>query len=244
MSVIDVSHVTMQFHMNADKILSLKEFVIRALGGKLHFEDFTALEDVSFSVEKGETLGLIGKNGAGKSTLLKIISGILYPTKGSVSCKGNIVPMLELGSGFDLELSGRENIFLNGAILGYSEEYLKSKYDEIVEFSELGMFIETPLRNYSSGMLARLAFSVASVVQPEILIVDEILSVGDAAFQEKSRSRMLELMGGGTTVLFVSHSMSQVREMCNRVLWLESGKIRAIGDTNQICDEYESTVLS
>ena len=238
-TMIEVSDVTMRFRLNNDRILSLKEFVTTALRGKLQYNDFTALEHVSFTVEKGETLGLIGRNGAGKSTLLKVISGILKPTEGSVACHGNVVPMLELGSGFDMDLNGRENIFLNGAILGYSEEYLKSKYEEIVDFSELGQFIEVPIRNYSSGMLARLAFSVASVVNPEILIVDEILSVGDAGFQEKSRKRMLELMGGGTTVLFVSHGLDQIREMCNRVVWLEHGRIKMIGRAQEVCDAYE-----
>lgn len=238
-TIIEVNDVTMRFHMNTDRILSLKEFVTKGLSKKLKFEDFTALEDISFVVKKGETLGLIGRNGAGKSTMLKVISGILKPTKGTVSIYGNVVPMLELGSGFDFDLTGKENIFLNGAILGYSEEFLKSKYDDIVAFSELAQFIDTPIRNYSSGMLARLAFSVASVVEPEILIVDEILSVGDAQFQEKSRKRMLELMGGGTTVLFVSHSLDQIREMCNRVIWLENGTIKMMGNTKEICDAYE-----
>lgn len=238
-TIIEVNDVTMRFHMNTDRILSLKEFVTKGLSKKLKFEDFTALENISFVVKKGETLGLIGRNGAGKSTMLKVISGILKPTKGTVSIYGNVVPMLELGSGFDFDLTGKENIFLNGAILGYSEEFLKSKYDNIVAFSELSQFIDTPIRNYSSGMLARLAFSVASVVEPEILIVDEILSVGDAQFQEKSRKRMLELMGGGTTVLFVSHSLDQIREMCNRVIWLENGTIKMMGNTKEICDAYE-----
>lgn len=238
--MIEVSDVSMRFRMNTDRILSLKEFVTTALRGKLHYEEFTALDHVSFSVRKGETLGLIGRNGAGKSTMLKVISGILKPTEGRVTCHGNIVPMLELGSGFDMELTGRENIFLNGAILGYDEEFLKEKYDEIVEFSELGQFIHVPIRNYSSGMMARLAFSVASVVNPEILIVDEILSVGDAAFQEKSRARMTEMMGGGTTVLFVSHSMEQVREMCSRVVWLEHGTVKMIGSTDEVCDLYQT----
>ena len=238
-TMIEVSDVTMRFHMNLDKILSLKEFVTRKLSRKLAYRDFTALEHVSFTVGRGETFGLIGRNGAGKSTMLKVISGIMKPTEGSVVSRGNIVPMLELGSGFDMDLTGRENIFLNGAILGYSEEYLKAKYEEIVAFSELEQFIESPIRNYSSGMLARLAFSVASVVQPEILVVDEILSVGDAAFQEKSREKMLELMSGGTTVLFVSHSIGQIREMCSRVVWLEHGRIKKIGDPQEICDEYE-----
>lgn len=238
-TMIEVRDVTMRFHMNLDKILSLKEFVTRKLSGKLAYQDFTALDHVSFSVKRGETLGLVGRNGAGKSTMLKVISGILKPTEGSVECRGNVVPMLELGSGFDMDLTGQENIFLNGAILGYSEAFLREKYGEIVEFSELGEFIEMPIRNYSSGMLARLAFSVASVVKPEVLIVDEILAVGDAAFQEKSRKRMLELMGGGTTVLFVSHSLDQIREMCTQVIWLEHGRVRAIGPTEAVCGEYE-----
>ena len=169
-----------------------------------------------------------------------MISGILKPTEGSVLVRGNVAPMLELGSGFDFDMTGRENIFLNGAILGYSEDFLKSKYDEIVAFSEIGPFIDMPLRNYSSGMVARLAFSVATVVVPEILIVDEVLSVGDAAFQEKSRRRMMELMGGGTTVLFVSHDIAQIREMCNRVVWLESGSARMFGKAQMVCDAYEN----
>lgn len=238
-TMIEVSDVTMRFRMNADKIMSLKEFVTAALRGKLEYQDFTALDHVSFEVKKGETFGLIGRNGAGKSTILKVISGILKPTSGSVTCYGNVVPMLELGSGFDFDLTGRENIFLNGAILGYSEKFLREKYNEIVEFSELGEFIDAPIRNYSSGMLARLAFSVATVVKPEILIVDEILSVGDAAFQEKSRKRMLELMEGGTTVLFVSHSIQQVREMCSRVLWLEQGKVKMLETVEDVCNAYE-----
>ena len=238
-TMIEVSDVTMRFRLNNDKILSLKEFVTTALRGKLQYNDFTALEHVSFEVKKGETLGLIGRNGAGKSTMLKVISGILKPTEGSVVCRGNVVPMLELGSGFDFDLTGRENIFPNGAILGYSKEFLHEKYDEIVEFSELGQFIEVPIRNYSSGMLARLAFSIATVVNPEILIVDEILSVGDAAFQEKSKKRMLELMGGGTTVLFVSHSLEQIREMCNRVVWLEHGNVKMVGAAAEVCDVYD-----
>mgnify|MGYP001054737779 CR=1 FL=1 len=237
-TVIEVSDVSMRFRMNSDRIMSLKEFVTTAMRGKLQYQEFTALDHVSFTVKKGETLGLIGRNGAGKSTMLKIISGILKPTEGSVVCRGNVVPMLELGSGFDFDLTGRENIFLNGAILGYSEDFLNAKYDEIVEFSELGAFIETPIRNYSSGMLARLAFSVATMVHPDILIVDEILAVGDAAFQEKSKKRMLELMGGGTTVLFVSHGLNQVEEMCNRVVWLEHGQVQMEGQAKEVCAAY------
>lgn len=236
--MIELSDITMRFHMNTDKILSLKEFVTSALRGRLRFEDFTALEHVSFDVKRGETLGLIGRNGAGKSTTLKIIAGILKPTEGTVSCRSRVVPMLELGSGFDMDLTGRENIFLNGAILGYSEDFLKRKFDDIVSFSELEQFIESPIRNYSSGMLARLAFSIASAVNPEILIVDEILSVGDAAFQVKSRNRMMEMMGKGTTVLFVSHDVEQIRSMCDRVIWLEQGKVQMYGPSAEVCAAY------
>lgn len=239
MPIVSVKNISLKFKMEQNRANSLKEFCVRWLKRDLKSEDFWALTDVSFDVEKGDVIGIIGHNGAGKSTLLKVISGIMKPTKGMIEAHGNIVPMLELGSGFDMELSGRENIYLNGAILGYSEEFLNEKYDEIVAFSELGNFIEAPLRTYSSGMLARLAFSVACIVEPEILIVDEILSVGDADFQEKSRARMMELMTGGTTVFFVSHSLKQIREMCNKVVWLEHGKIQVVGKTGEICDKYE-----
>ena len=237
--MIKVNNISMRFRMNGDNIQSLKELVIAFFERKIKYNDFWVFRNVSFEVKKGEVVGIIGRNGAGKSTMLKIISGILTPTEGSVTLNGKVVPMLELGSGFDFELTGRENIFLNGAILGYSEEFLNEKYDEIVEFSELGDFIETPIRNYSSGMMMRLAFSIATIVQPEILIVDEILAVGDEAFQRKSKRKMLELMGGGTTVLFVSHSIGQIREMCNRVIWLEQGKIKMQGETKLVCDEYQ-----
>lgn len=236
--MIKVSNVSMKYIITHDRIQSLKEFTVAFLKRKLVYEEFWALKDVSFEVEKGEVMGIIGRNGAGKSTLLKIISGILKPTEGSVQLKGNIVPMLELGSGFDYDLTGRENIFLNGSILGYSERFLKGKFDEIVEFAELDKFIDVPIRNYSSGMLMRLAFSIATVVEPDILIVDEILAVGDEAFQSKSKARMLELMGGGTTVLFVSHNLDQIREICNRVIWLDEGKIKMTGETQQVCDAY------
>lgn len=237
--IIRANDISMRYLMTYDRIQSIKEYIVQMLRGKIKYEEFWALKNVSFEVERGEVVGIIGHNGAGKSTLLKVISGILKPTGGELEVHGNVVPMLELGSGFDHDLTGRENIFLNGSILGYSEKYLKEKYDQIVEFSELGKFIDVPIRNYSSGMLMRLAFSIATVVQPEILIVDEILAVGDAAFQEKSKTRMLELMGGGTTVLFVSHSLEQIREMCDRVIWLEHGQVKAIGPTNDICDAYE-----
>ena len=237
--MIEVNHVSLCYRMPAERVSGMKEFLVQALQGKLQYKEFWALQDVNFSIEKGEVLGLVGANGAGKSTMLKVISGILKPTKGTVTAHGNIVPMLELGSGFDLELTGRENVFLNGAILGYSEDFLKEKYQEIVDFSELGEFIEMPLRNYSSGMITRLAFSIATVVKPDILIVDEILSVGDAAFQKKSKNRMMELMSGGTTVLLVSHSAEQITEMCSRAIWLEKGKMKMIGPAADVCRAYE-----
>lgn len=237
-AMIEVKDVAMRFNMVNDRIASLKEYVIALLKHRLIYEKFTVFENVNFEIRRGEVVGLIGRNGAGKSTLLKIIAGVLKPTCGEVNVHGNVVPMLELGSGFDMELSGRENIFLNGAILGYSEAFLNEKYWEILDFSELGEFINMPIRNYSSGMLMRLAFSVATVVEPEILIVDEILSVGDEGFQNKSRARMLELMGGGTTVLFVSHSLEQIEEMCGRVIWLEDHKIRRDGPSAEVCAEY------
>jgi ABC-type polysaccharide/polyol phosphate transport system ATPase subunit len=226
--------------MPHDRIQSIKEYVVALMKKKLKYEQFRALNGVSFEINKGEVIGIVGSNGAGKSTLLKVISGILRPTEGSVSLNGNVVPMLELGSGFDFDLSGRENIFLNGAILGYSESFLKEKYDDIVEFSELKEFINIPVRNYSSGMIMRLAFSIASQVVPDILIVDEILAVGDAAFQEKSYARMVELMGHGTTVLLVSHNIDQIRRLCDRVIWLDHGSVVAIGETAEICDRYSS----
>ena len=240
--MVEVNDVSMHFRMPGDRINSLKEYVVQLLSRKLKYNEFVALDHVRFTVRKGEVVGLIGHNGAGKSTILKVISGILKPTAGDVQIYGNVVPMLELGSGFDMELTGKENIFLNGAILGYSEEFLRAKYQQIVDFSELGQFINIPIRNYSSGMLARLAFSVAAVVEPEILIVDEVLSVGDSSFQEKSKNRMLELMGGGTTVLFVSHSIQQIRDMCDRVVWLDHGKVKMIGNAAEVCDAYEHKI--
>ncbi len=236
--IIQAKDVSMCYRMAYDRVQSIKEYLVQFVKGKIKYEEFWALQDVSFEVRKGEVLGIIGHNGAGKSTLLKVISGILKPTNGSVTVIGTVVPMLELGSGFDFDLTGRENVFLNGAILGYSESFLKERYEEIAAFSELGQFIDIPLRNYSSGMVMRLAFSIATVVDPDILIVDEILAVGDAQFQEKSKARMLELMSGGTTVLFVSHSLEQIREMCDRVVWLDHGQVKMLGDTETVCNAY------
>ena len=211
-SIIKVENVSMHFRMDKNRTTSLKEWVVSFLKGKQQYETFHALDDVSFDVKRGEIFGSIGRNGAGKSTLLKVVSGIYKPTKGTAVTAGRIAPMLELGSGFDYELSGYDNIFLNGAILGFQEDFLKAKYDDILAFSELNDVIHQPIKTYSSGMMMRLAFSIATIVEPEVLIVDEILSVGDASFQEKSHARMMELMAGGTTVLFVSHSLPQIRK--------------------------------
>lgn len=236
--MIKVENVSMKFRMANDHITSLKEFMVKKIVGKLEYKEFIALNDVSFTIEKGDVVGIIGKNGAGKSTLLKIISGILSPSKGKLEVSGNIAPMLELGAGFDVDLTARENIYLNGAVLGYSKKYLTERYNDIVEFSELHDFMDTPIRNFSSGMTMRLAFSIATLVNPDILIVDEILSVGDSQFQKKSAKRMRELMSGGTTVLLVSHSIDQIRSMCNKVVWLEHGTVRMFGNAQEVCSEY------
>ena len=239
-SIIRVQDVTMRFRLDANHITSLKEWVVSRLQRRQNYKHFFALDHVSFEVQRGEVLGIIGRNGSGKSTLLKVISGIYKPTEGRAVTAGRVAPMLELGSGFDQELSGRENVFLNGAILGFDEPFMKNKYEEIVDYAEIRDFIDAPLKTYSSGMMMRLAFSVATVVEPEILIVDEILAVGDSAFQQKSFQRMMELMSGGTTVLFVSHNLEQIRKLCNRVVWMEKGKLRMIGPTQEVCDAYEA----
>ena len=239
--MIKLEHVSMKFNLGIEKEFSIKQAFVNFFSfnkPKKKKEEFWALRDISFSVKKGEVVGLIGSNGAGKSTLLKVVSGVMKPTKGKVTVNGVISPMIELGAGFDSELTARENIFLNGAILGYSKEFLESKFEEIVEFSELRDFLDVPVKNFSSGMTAKLAFSIATIVNPEILIVDEILSVGDIKFQEKSKNKMLEMIKGGTTVLYVSHSLESIKQLCDRVIWLEHGKIIKIGDTDKICKEY------
>lgn len=239
--IIEVKNVSMGYRVDSNRVNTLKEWAVTKLKRKLHYEMFWALTDVSFDVEKGDVVGIIGRNGAGKSTILKIISGLFKPTEGTIITRGRVVPMLELGSGFDPELTGRENIFLNGAILGYSEQFLNEQYDSILEFSELQEFIDRPIKTYSSGMMMRLAFSVATIVRPEILIVDEILAVGDEAFQRKSHAKMMELMHGGATVLYVSHNLNQIRELCNKVVWLDHGKVVMQGDTNEVCDAYQNS---
>ena len=243
MTPVVVDKVTMRFRRDRNHTTNLKEWAVNALSGKRRVDWFTALQQVSFSVPKGTVTGLVGHNGAGKSTVLKLISGIYKPSAGRIETEGRVVPMLELGSGFDLELSGRENILLNGAILGYSKAFLASRIQSIIDYSELDAFIDQPLKTYSSGMLARLAFSIATQVEPDVLIVDEILSVGDERFQRKSRARMMELMHGGATVLFVSHKLEQVREMCSQVVWLDHGQVKEIGEAGQVCADYERYAL-
>ena len=238
--MIKIKNVSMKFNLGIEKEFSIKQAFINLFTrkNKRKKETFWALKDVSFNVCKGEVVGLIGSNGAGKSTLLKVVSGVMKPTKGKVEVKGVISPMIELGAGFDGNLTARENIYLNGAILGYSKKFIDSKFDEIVEFSELRDFLEVPVKNFSSGMTAKLAFSIATVVNPEILIVDEILSVGDIKFQEKSKHKMMEMIKGGTTVLYVSHSLESIKDLCTKVVWLEHGKVIKMGETKKICEEY------
>ena len=237
-NAIEVKDVSMCFNLSREKVDSIKEYVIKALKRQLFYEEFWALNQVSFEIRKGDSVGLVGMNGSGKSTMLKVIAGVLRPTKGSVETAGTIAPMIELGAGFDHDLTARENIFLNGALIGYPKEMLEERFDDIIAFAGLERFVDVPIKNFSSGMLARLAFSIASVVDPEILIVDEILAVGDEEFQHKSKQRMMELMSGGTTVLFVSHSIPQIREMCHRVLWLDHGSVRMLGDAKEVCVQY------
>lgn len=236
---VDIRNVTMKFNMPKEKVDSLKEFFVKKIKRQMRYEEFVALDDVSLQVNKGEVVGIVGLNGSGKSTLLKLVSGIMKPTSGTVTTYGSISPLIELGAGFDFELTARENVFLNGSVLGLSRNFIKEKYDEIIEFAELREFENTAIKNFSSGMVARLGFSIATLVKPEILIVDEILAVGDFLFQQKSEKRIQEMMSGGTTVLLVSHSIDQIERMCSRVLWLEHGKTRMLGDAKTVCEEYK-----
>jgi len=235
---ISVENVTMKFRLSNEKVDSLKEYLLRIIKKDIQYTELYALNSVSFKIYRGERVGIIGHNGAGKSTLLKIISGVMKPTEGKVSVNGSIAPLLELGAGFDKELSGVENIYLNGAILGKTKEYLDSKYDEIIEFSGLGDFIYTPVKNYSSGMKARLGFSIATQIEPDILIVDEILGVGDQEFKRKSSNKMVEMMKSGKTVILVSHSINKIKSLTDKAIWLHKGEIKGIGDTKTICYLY------
>lgn len=242
--MIKINNVSMKFNLGIEKNFSFKQgFIDFFKGKKKKKEDFWALKNVGLNIKKGEVVGFIGANGAGKSTLLKVVAGVMKPTEGSVESYGNICPMIELGAGFDPQLTARENIYLNGAVMGYSKELIDEKFNEIIEFSELKDFLDVPVQNFSSGMVARLAFSIATIVNPEILIVDEILSVGDIAFQKKSEEKMLGMINGGTTVLFVSHSIKQIEKLCDRIVWLEHGEVKEIGDKS-VCKKYESFMES
>ena len=239
-TAIKVENVSMKFNMSKEKIDSIKEYFVKLVKGKLLYTEFSALTDISFEVKKGEVFGIVGLNGSGKSTLLKVISGILKPTTGFARVKGSISPLIELGAGFDHDLTARENIYLNGYVLGYSKAYIDKKFNDIVEFSELEEFLDVPIKNFSSGMIARLGFAIATVVKPDILIVDEILSVGDFKFQEKCENRIKDMMSGGTTVIIVSHTLEQIQKLCDRVLWLEKGNMRMIGETEKVCSAYKN----
>lgn len=237
--IIKVSNATVRFNKATESYNGLKEYVIRMLKGELMFQEFLALKDINLEIKRGESWGLIGSNGSGKSTLLKLICGILKPYKGSVEVKGTIAPLIELGAGFDGELTARENIFLNGALLGHKKSFMQQYFDEIIEFSELQDFVDVPIKNFSSGMAARLGFAVATIVKPDILIVDEVLAVGDHAFQEKCKKRMEEMLKGGTTLLFVSHSAEQVKELCQNVIWIDKGVEKAIGKAENVIPLYD-----
>ena len=237
--VLIVDQVGMKFNLSEEKVDNLKEYVIKALRRELKYNEFWALKDVSFTLEKGDRLGILGLNGAGKSTLLKVISGVFKPTEGTVTRRGKLVPLLELGAGFDKQYTGRENIFLYGAVLGYSRKYLEEKYEEIVKFSGLKKFIDVPIKNYSSGMKSKLGFSIATIAEPDILILDEVLSVGDGRFRKKSERKIMKMMEGGTTVLFVSHSLAQVKRICNKAMILDQGRVIAFGDIDEVAAIYE-----
>ena len=239
---IEVKNMSMMFNLNSEKVDNLKEYFIKLLKRQLHFTEFWALKDINLTVEKGDRVGILGFNGAGKSTLLKVIAGVLKPTQGSVKVNGVIAPMLELGAGFDSNYSGKENIYLYGATMGYSRKFIERKYDEIVAFSELQKFMDVPVKNYSSGMRARLGFAIASAVEPDILILDEVLSVGDAKFRKKSEGKILSMFDKGVTVLFVSHSVDQVLKICNKAIILDKGQIIASGEAKEICNTYNKMV--
>lgn len=241
-TAIEVDNVSMKFNLSCEKVDSLKDYIFKTIKREIQYNEFWALKNVSFSVEKGDRVGILGLNGAGKSTLLKVISGVFKPTEGHVDKHGKMVPLLELGAGFDPQYTGKENIYLYGAMLGYTKKFIDSKYDEIVEFSELQKFMDVPVKNYSSGMKSRLGFSIATVVEPKILILDEVLSVGDAKFRKKSEKKIMSMFDSGVTVLFVSHSLEQVQRLCNKAMILEKGKLIAYGDIDPISEQYSKMI--
>lgn len=240
-NAVELKNVEMHFNMSKEKLESLKEYFLKLVRRQLMFEDFTALDNISFEIKKGDVFGIVGLNGCGKSTTLKIISGILKPTKGTVETCGVIAPLIELGAGFDMELTARENIYLNGSVLGYSKKFMDSKFDDIVDFSEMRDFLDVPMKNYSSGMVARIGFAIATITTPDILIVDEILAVGDFLFQQKCEERINKMMNDNTTVIIVSHSIDQIERLCKHCMWLEKGKIKMIGETAEVCDAYKQS---
>lgn len=240
-NAVELRNVEMHFNMSKEKLYSLKEYFIKFMKRELHFERFVALKDISFDIKKGDVFGILGLNGSGKSTTLKLISGILSPTKGTVTTQGTIAPLIELGAGFDMDLTARENIYLNGSVLGYSKKFMNEKFDDIVEFSEMQNFLDTPMKNYSSGMVARIGFAIATITTPDILIVDEILSVGDFHFQQKCEDRINKMINGDTTVIIVSHSIEQIERLCKHCVWLENGKIKMIGNAQEVCNAYKSS---
>ncbi len=236
--MVDVDNVTIRFNLASQKIDNLKEYIIKLVKGQLMFQEFLAVKDVSLKVHAGEAWGLIGTNGSGKSTLLKAISGILKPHKGSITVNGSVAPLIELGAGFDPEMTARENIFLNGCVLGHTQQFMKEHFDEIVDFAEIHNFIDSPLKNFSSGMRARLGFSIATMVKPDVLIVDEILAVGDIKFRQKCMERMDQMLANGTTLLYVSHSINEVKRLCDHAIWIDKGNMVMQGEVNEVCDAY------
>ncbi|MBE6691703.1 MAG: ABC transporter ATP-binding protein [Ruminococcaceae bacterium] len=236
--MVDVNDVTIRFNLASQKIDNLKEYFIKLVKRELMFQEFLAVKNINLKVHAGEAWGLIGTNGSGKSTLLKAISGILKPYKGNITVNGSVAPLIELGAGFDKDMTARENIFLNGCVLGHTQQYMKEHFDEIVDFAELHDFIDSPLKNFSSGMRARLGFAIATMVKPDILIVDEILAVGDIKFRQKCMKRMDEMLSNGTTLLYVSHSINEVKRLCDHALWINKGEEVMQGEVNEVCDAY------
>ena len=239
-NAVELRDIEMHFNMSKERLESLKEYFLKFMKRELRFEDFVALDKISFDIKKGDVFGIVGLNGCGKSTTLKIISGILRPTKGTVETQGVIAPLIELGAGFDMDLTARENIYLNGSVLGYSKKFMDEKFDDIVEFSEMRDFLDVPMKNYSSGMVARIGFAIATVTTPDILIVDEILAVGDFLFQQKCEERINKMMQDDTTVIIVSHSIEQIERLCKHCVWLEKGKVKMIGDAQEVCNAYKN----
>ena len=240
--MIEVRDVTMRFNLAKEKTDTIKEYFLKLIQGRLHFDEFFALKNVSFTVSKGESVAPIGRNGCGKSTLLKLIAGVYYPTKGQIIKRGSIAPLIELGAGFDMDLTARENIYLNGAVLGFDHKFMDAHFDEIMDFAELWDFVDVPVKNFSSGMLARLGFSIATIVTADILIVDEILAVGDFEFQKKCHRKMASMLENGTTLLFVSHDAEQVKQICQRAVWIDHGEVQDIGESGKIVEEYQQSL--